>query len=362
VEEKMKIGTSKIHMESEHSLQKKETKEERLRVWTVDSDIELTGESISRRAVQKAVDKVTLSKMAMEQELRSQTASTEGSLAGLSDKDPHLLTMKLILEGLSGHKIHFPDLKPLTLAPETRLPSASMDPGLNNDTMETDLANWGLEYDYSYTLHEQEEMSYRANGMVVTEDGSEIEFSLDLQMSREFYQSTNLSIRAGDAELIDPLVVNFAGSAIELTDQKFSFDLDADGIEEELSFVGQGSGFLVFDRNDDGVINNGKEMFGPQTGQGFTELEKYDLDKNGWIDENDPIYEKLQIWSKDVAGSDYLATLKEKNIGAILLENSSTQFSYKDQQNNLKGVAKSSSIFLSEEGKAGLIQEIDLAA
>ena len=69
-------------------------------------------------------------------------------------------------------------------------------------------------------------MSFSSDGVVKTADGKEINFSVDLNMSREFASQQNVSIREGDAKKMDPLVINFDGKAPELTDTKFSFDLD----------------------------------------------------------------------------------------------------------------------------------------
>ena len=88
---------------------------------------------------------------------------------------------------------------------------------------------WGVEYDYHEEYHEVEQMDFSASGTVVTADGKEISFSLDLSMSREFHESSSIQIRAGDARLVDPLIINYDGPAADLTDTKFSFDLDNDG-------------------------------------------------------------------------------------------------------------------------------------
>jgi hypothetical protein len=45
----------------------------------------------------------------------------------------------------------------------------------------------------------------------------------------------------------------------------------------------------------DGRVNDGRELFGPITGDGFAELAAYDDDGNNWIDENDGIYDNLSI-------------------------------------------------------------------
>ena len=80
----------------------------------------------------------------------------------------------------------------------------------------------------------------------------------------------------------------------ELSDQTFYFDLDADGEEEEISML-KGSGYLALDKNEDGIINDGSELFGTGNGDGFADLARYDEDGNGWIDENDSILSLIHI-------------------------------------------------------------------
>jgi len=125
--------------------------------------------------------------------------------------------------------------------------------------------------------------------------------------------------------------------------------------------VKSGSGFLVFDRNGDGAINNGREMFGALTGDGFKELAALDDDRNGWIDENDSAYRDLQVWRKNSQGQDDLSTLQEANVGAISLARVATPFAVKDTNNQLQGQIQNTGIFLQETGEAGTIQKIDLA-
>ena len=164
------------------------------------------------------------------------------------------------------------------------------------------------------------------------------------------------------AKLKDPLVLNFNGNAAELTTTRFSFDIDSDGQQDQIAFTGPNSGFLALDRNNDGVINNGSELFGPTTGQGFAELAAYDQDGNQWIDENDSIYNKLRIWSKDAQGQDQLIALGQRGVGAIYLGQVTSPFALKDSDNNLLGQIRSSGVFLQENGVAGTVQQIDLKA
>lgn len=216
-------------------------------------------------------------------------------------------------------------------------------------------------YDYYESHYERESLRFDASGQIITEDGQEIDFSATLNMTREFFSEEQLSIRAGDA-LKDPLVINFSGQAAALTQTKFAFDIDNDGEENQISFLKPGSGFLALDVNGDNRINNGSELFGPASGNGFQELAAYDLDGNEWIDENDSIYEKLRIWVKDEEGNDSLFALGEKGIGAIYLNAAATPFSLKDSQNNLLGQVQASGIFVKDQGEVGTVQQIDLVA
>jgi len=222
------------------------------------------------------------------------------------------------------------------------------------------LQGWGLDYQKQEYYSEEQTMSFNSGGTIKTADGREIQFDLNLNLSRSFASESQISVKAGDA-LIDPLVINFDQPAAALTQNKFSFDLDNDGKVDNISFTKTGSGFLVYDKNKDGVINNGNELFGPKTGNGFTELAELDADGNNWIDENDPIYDKLQIWTKDADGIDHLFAIGEKGIGAIYLGSVNSPFSIKDGNNETQGQIEQTGIFLREDGTAGTIQHVDFS-
>jgi hypothetical protein len=100
----------------------------------------------------------------------------------------------------------------------------------------------------------------------------------------------------------DPLVIDLNANGIELTDVSrgngVRFDITGDGAKETTSWVAATDGFLAYDRNSNGAIDNGSELFGDQNGavDGFAELAKYDDDSNGMIDSHDAIYAKLNVW------------------------------------------------------------------
>ncbi len=210
-------------------------------------------------------------------------------------------------------------------------------------------------------VSESESTTFASSGMVKTQDGRSIDFNIEVSMSRAFTSQIN-TLTTQNYIKTDPLVINLDTDIGSVTDQKFLFDLDSDGDEEEISFAGKGSGFLALDKNGDGRIGDGSELFGTKSGDGFKDLAAFDEDGNGWIDENDSIYSKLKVWTKDEDGNDYLINLKDADVGAIYLDNADTQFSLKDGNNRLNGEIKKTGIYLHEStGAAGTLNHVDLA-
>lgn len=217
-------------------------------------------------------------------------------------------------------------------------------------------------------LHfEQEQLTVNSTGVVQTEDGRTIDFSLGFSLDRTYLsqtqQTTLIQRTREEIQLTDPLVISLDGSVPSLSDTTFSFDLDMDGDQEEVHFVNAGSGFLAFDKNGDNEINDGSELFGPQSGNGFSDLAELDDDQNGWIDENDAAFSQLSVWTMGEDGEPSLISLKDAGVGAISLsyaENAS--FNLTDSENTLEGQLNGAGIFLFENGNVGSINQIDLAA
>lgn len=213
---------------------------------------------------------------------------------------------------------------------------------------------------------EEEAAAFSARGNVMTADGRQIDFSLDMSLERSHVETMVESFAVENWQqamnLTDPLVVSLDGNAPVLTGGVFEFDLDMDGEKEMISFTGAGSGFLALDRNGDAKINDGSELFGPGTGNGFNELAAYDTDRNNWIDENDAVFSQLSVWTRDEDGTDRLVSLKEAGIGAIALNYAQNDFEMKNSDNRLQGHLRRSGVFLFENGNVGSIHQIDLAA
>ena len=206
-------------------------------------------------------------------------------------------------------------------------------------------------------FQEHESLDFSTVGNIQTDSGS-LDINLNFSMSRDFVVENRIDIYSP----FDPLVINLDGMLPELDTETFSFDLDNDGKKEQISSLKQGSGFLALDKNKDGIVNQGSELFGTLTGNGFEELSAYDEDNNDWIDENDAIFDSLQIWLKHTDSKEReLVGIGEVGIGAIFLDSALSEFTYKTELNQTLGEMKSSGIFLHENGRVGNISQIDFA-
>lgn len=209
-------------------------------------------------------------------------------------------------------------------------------------------------------VEEHERTNYAAEGCVRTADGREIGFQVGLAMCRDSVRTT-VRNSSGQVAFRDPLVINFDGNASELDGRRFTFDLDADGAAESLPGLAAGSAFVVFDRNGDGRINDGRELFGATgefAGDGFAELAALDGDGNGWLDAGDPAFAALGVW---FPGGE-IKPLASVGVGALHTQGSATPFELKDGGGETQGRVWESGVWLAEDGRAGTLQQIDLAA
>ena len=225
-------------------------------------------------------------------------------------------------------------------------------------------SSWGFEnlhYETETYYMQEQSASFQTQGQVVTADGRTIDFNLNVHMSSRFeaYYKESFDIQKA-VNLCDPLVINLDSSPATVSDQTFYFDLDGDGVEEDIHKLNSGSGYLALDRNGDGEINDGSELFGTASGDGFADLAKYDKDGNGWIDENDEIWKHLKIWVQTENGPE-LYSLAEKGVGAICLNKVPTYYTQYGKDGEVDAVVRSTGMFLYENGRAGSMQHLDLA-
>jgi len=190
--------------------------------------------------------------------------------------------------------------------------------------------------------------------------------NLDISFSKELYESKSTRIVFGDESFIDPLVINYdedVNPFDNISNLHFEFDLDNDGSTEMIPQLKNGAGYLALDKNENGTIDNGSELFGPNTNDGFQELSQYDTDNNNWIDENDAVFDKLKVWSIDEDGKSSLVSLIDSNVGAIYLGDIQSGFKYQNAIDKTDAVQKSNGIFVKEDGSGlGVVNSIDIVA
>ncbi|MBK1682437.1 hypothetical protein [Rhodoferax fermentans] len=358
----MKITESAVALQSQHSNLSWRSTQTRLRAWV--------GQAPSPRSLERDVQhtpavRVTLSDGARQKLLQQAQAQAVPAGEAVSDGDIQSLASRLrvlmdMVKAITGREVTVFDARDLQAQTSTQVSPPPAAASSSQAATAPQAAGWGLEMDASEHIVEAESTQVSAQGVVKTADGQTIQFSLQLAMSRSFVQDSRLSIRAGDAVRQDPLVINFDGTGAQLTDAQFAFDLNADGQTENIAFVAGGSGFLVLDKNKDGQVNNGTELFGPSSGDGFADLAQYDLDGNSWIDENDAVYSQLQVWQKNAEGQDSLTSLAQNGVGALYLGRVASPFFVNTASNQTLGQVRSTGVFLYESGAVGTLQQVDL--
>ena len=178
----------------------------------------------------------------------------------------------------------------------------------------------------------------------------------------------------------DPLVLDLDGDGVETigTDAGIVFDHDGDGLKHGTGWANADDGLLVYDKNGNGIIDDGSELFGDNHRanegtaseirfiDGFHALKHYDLlsyhtgFNDDVIDENDAIFADLQIWrdinQDGISQVNELFSLTELGITSISLDNQRTG----NTQNGNR--IDSVSTFEWSDGRTGEVSSLFFAA
>jgi hypothetical protein len=128
-----------------------------------------------------------------------------------------------------------------------------------------------------------------------------------------------------------PIVLDLNGDGVSTQSIRkgVTFDLFANGKNVNTGWVSSTDGLLVMDRNHDGAINDGSELFGGATklsggstaSDGYAALRDMDGNHDGVIDKNDAAFADLKVWvdvnSDGVSGAGELKTLQDLGISSI---------------------------------------------
>lgn len=357
----MKIATASLAFAAQHSASTSYELHESLRAWVGAARPDFEDSPAQQPAPPPSISPAGYSAQAQDQS----GAQAINDAFESANHDPILQLIKSMLEMLTGHVIEvlFPSGTKTQSPPvDLTVPiQAAIQAQLTPQAQAPASTGFGIEYTRHEIRTETEQTVFQAGGTIRTTDGKEIGFRLDLAMRRSFSEESNLNLTAGDGRKQDPLVINFGGTAAQLQNRRFQFDLAGNGQVENLPLFSSNSGYLALDLNGNGKIDSGKELFGTASGNGFADLAGHDSDGNGWIDESDPVFKKLQVWTPDQKGGGALASLRNKNVGALFLGKQETPFELRNGANQSLGAVRASGVYLAENGTAGTLQQIDLS-
>ena len=213
-----------------------------------------------------------------------------------------------------------------------------------------------------YMFYSQSETrSFTSTGSISLENGESIDFTLSLRQSQSQTYEYSENLRIEERPMTDPLVINFGSATAQLTNTLFEFDMEGNGETAQFASLGSGSGYLVFDRNGNGEVDDGTELFGPQSGSGFSELARFDDDGNQWIDANDDVFSSLSVWVQTADGSEALKSLADVGVQALYVGSAEDSFTLTNRQGIPLGQIQASGIYLTTEGEVRTLEEITLA-
>lgn len=190
-------------------------------------------------------------------------------------------------------------------------------------------------------------------------------FSVPIQYTDadgDFVSSTitiNLSAPAS------PVVLDMDGDGAEFLSATagVTFDYLGDGNNEATAWVSSDDGILAFDRNSDGIVNNGSEIvFG---GNGLTDLEglaaNYDSNKDGVLDAADADFAKFGVWqdanSNGVTDAGEFQSLSDAGITSINLVSDGVEYAAADGDVTVHGTSS----YTKADGTTGDVADASFA-
>ncbi|RVU37366.1 hypothetical protein EOE67_10820 [Rheinheimera riviphila] len=207
------------------------------------------------------------------------------------------------------------------------------------------------EWSYRY-----QELDANFSGALSMADGSTLSWSFELNMREEQFSFRTFT----EEQLKDPLILSLGGNAVDLKSTGTDFDFYGNGERRQLPDLGKGQYYLMRDSNKNQRLDSGLELFGPKTGQGYSELAELDDNQNGFIEASDTQWQSLNLWSRQQG----MQSLQQANIAAISAQSVATSFGLYDRDALLGRIARSG-IFLAEQNplapfSVGLVQQVDL--
>lgn len=170
---------------------------------------------------------------------------------------------------------------------------------------------------------------------------------------------------------IDPIVLDLDGNGIDtisVDEGGVYFDLDNNGFAEKTGWINPNDGILALDRDGNGLIDAGKELFGDRTilddgttaSSGFEALAYLDSNQDWIIDENDDLFSDLRVWidanQDGVSSPQELFSLAQVGVKSIDLN-----YSYDGQVDASGNVVARVGSFTRQDGTTSSVKEFLLS-
>jgi len=284
-------------------------------------------------------------------------------------KEIKLQLMILVLERFLGHQLDFSDfsfaeskvfanseISNVNLASINEVPSTT-------DTEQVDINGQSFQRNDLLSVEQwhsrKQHLNYEIQGVFnVNEQELSLSYNFTLSSEQESYSKVEMSAAA----LKDPIIVQFGSQGLGNIKGQIEFAINQDNTLDSLPIFSGDVGYLVYDKNNNQQADDGSELFGPQTGQGFAELAQLDSNNNGFIDTEDQQFEQLYLWQpsddKNITGQ--WLSLKEAKIQAISLSAINTPFDFYDQQGQIQAQLRQSSFAISEDGLGRGVHQVDV--
>ena len=212
-----------------------------------------------------------------------------------------------------------------------------------------------INLDKAVLVVDEREASAVAFSVDMSINGRQVVGELRVQQSR----ANHLEVRAtaaGVQKFLDPLVLNFNGPLV-LAEGNIRFDLDVDGQVDLLPSMVSDSYLLALDKNANGRIDDGSEVVGAQSGNGYADLRALDDNADGFLSQADASFQLLRLWRPGEQGIGQ--PLGARGVQAIYLGSIDSPFTLQASSNGeLLGQVRQSSFFVANN-KVQLSQQVD---
>ncbi|MFT5756766.1 MAG: hypothetical protein ACI9LM_001487 [Alteromonadaceae bacterium] len=269
--------------------------------------------------------------------------------------------MKLILESTFGESIALVStnmsnkIKPVDIQdiPQDSSPANNEFPGVQIRLGQNSFMAGDRLTVEEWQIHQQE-LSYKMQGEFDI-NGKQLSLDYSFTLAREKIKYTSFETTA--AALKDPLIVQFGEQSLGEISGQESFDINQDHKMDNLPVFLGDVGYLVYDKNANNKADNGSELFGPTSGNGFNELAQLDENNNGFLDKEDSAYQKLYLWQPD---KNTWLSLADAGIEAINTDAIATPYTFYDKDDVVQAQLRNSSFAVSESGRGLGVHQVDV--